>query len=55
MPTERVGIVEYRVGIGTSNEDYIVKVIVRVLNAGVEITTRQLAKCKWNLELASIF
>jgi hypothetical protein len=25
------------------------------LGTGVEITTRQLAKCKWNLELASIF
>jgi hypothetical protein len=25
-----------------------------LINAGVEITTRQLAKCEWNLELASI-
>jgi hypothetical protein len=25
------------------------------VSAGVEITTRQLAKCEWNLELASNF
>jgi hypothetical protein len=32
-----------------------VKHIHPVCTAGVEITTRQLAKCKWNLELASNF
>jgi hypothetical protein len=29
--------------------------ILITLTPGVEITTRQLAKCEWNLELASIF
>jgi hypothetical protein len=39
----------------TVNIIVIIGVIIISVIAGVEITTRLLAKCEWNLELASNF